>query len=184
MTAAHPEKPHRDHTKDGVMLRNFSWIIPGQLAGMGLPTGAYNSTHGGNTAELEKDILELKKSGIASVVSLTGVPIQTDVLTRNSMRGLHVPIPDMMPPTVRQIRQCMQFIDDRMSAGGVVIHCTAGIGRTGTMLAGYLVWQGADPDQAIGEVRRLRIGSIETAEQEAAVHYFAQNLKQDNKGNT
>jgi protein-tyrosine phosphatase len=65
-------------------------------------------------------------------------------------------------------------IDDALSRGvRVAVHCGAGLGRSGTLLAAYLVSQGAAPDAAIADVRAARPGSIETDEQEAAVHYFA-----------
>jgi atypical dual specificity phosphatase len=48
------------------------------------------------------------------------------------------------------------------------------LGRTGTLLACYLVSLGLSPDAAIQQIRTVRPGSIETAEQEAAVAAFAQ----------
>lgn len=61
---------------------------------------------------------------------------------------------------------------------GVAVHCMHGHGRTGTMLACYLVksrkMSGGD---AIAEIRRIRPGSIETHEQEKAVVQFFQRTK-------
>lgn len=64
----------------------------------------------------------------------------------------------------------------RMQAVGV--HCAKGRGRTGTMLASYLVArEGYSGDEAIKETRRRRNGSIETRGQEQAVRDFADYLK-------
>ena len=52
------------------------------------------------------------------------------------------------------------------------IHCGAGLGRTGTLLACYFVSKGMTAKNAVARVRRLRPGSIETAEQERAVEEF------------
>ena len=53
-----------------------------------------------------------------------------------------------------------------------------GRGRTGTMLASYLVAkEGCSAEQAIIETRKRRRGSIETYEQEDAVKAFAKKLK-------
>lgn len=61
---------------------------------------------------------------------------------------------------------------------GVAVHCMHGHGRTGTMLACYLVKtrkiSGID---AIREIRRIRSGSIETSEQEKTVVQFYQQIK-------
>lgn len=60
----------------------------------------------------------------------------------------------------------------------VAVHCILGLGRTGTMLACYLVKdKGLAPADAIAEIRRLRPGSIETYEQEKAVFQFYQRTK-------
>lgn len=53
-----------------------------------------------------------------------------------------------------------------------------GHGRTGTMLACYLVkMRKISGIEAINEIRRLRRGSIETQEQEKAVVQFYQRTK-------
>ena len=58
------------------------------------------------------------------------------------------------------------------------MHCAMGRGRTGTMLACYLVAkEGYSGDEAIDEIRRRRRGSIETRRQEAAVREFEQHWK-------
>ena len=67
-----------------------------------------------------------------------------------------------------------EFVDEALSLGeSVVVHCAAGYGRTGTMLACYLVHKGYGPTEAINEVRRKRPGSIETKEQENAIYEYS-----------
>lgn len=59
------------------------------------------------------------------------------------------------------------------------MHCKHGLGRTGTMLACYLLktrkMSGAE---AIKTIRALRPGSIETREQERAVLEFQKYLQE------
>jgi len=54
----------------------------------------------------------------------------------------------------------------------VVVHCAAGQGRTGTVLACALVHRGLSAEEAIRTVRRLRPPSIDTDSQEAFVRAF------------
>ena len=85
------------------------------------------------------------------------------------------PVPDFTPPELEQIQRMIEFIDRQTGERKpVVVSCYAGIGRTGTVLACYLVHRGEEPTEAINRVRELRPGSVQTPEQEAAVHRYAE----------
>ena len=85
----------------------------------------------------------------------------------------HLPVRDFQPPTPEQIKDFVEFAKNARSEGKkLVVHCDAGIGRTGTLLACYLVSKGYSATDAIKEVRMKRPGSIETIEQEEVVLRF------------
>jgi atypical dual specificity phosphatase len=87
---------------------------------------------------------------------------------------LHVPVEDMHPPSRHQIDLCMSAIVKAHTQNmGVGVHCGAGLGRTGVVLACYFVDQDMSAMNAIGRVRRLRPGSIETDEQVEAIEEYA-----------
>jgi atypical dual specificity phosphatase len=54
----------------------------------------------------------------------------------------------------------------------VAVRCIAGLGRTGTILACYLVSMEMPANNAIIVIREWRPGSIETLEQEAVVYEY------------
>ena len=119
------------------------------------------------------DARALRKEGVTAVVSLTLRPALPE--PPPGLRVLHVPVPDMTAPSQEQLLRAVRFLREEVAAGGAVaVHCFAGIGRTGTVLAAWLVSEGREPDAAVAELRELRPGSLETLEQEHAVHLFAE----------
>lgn len=153
------------------MLHNFGWILPGRLAGMGYP---------------DPDAAPaLRAAGVGAVLSLTEHAPWGDGLAEG-LTVRHEPVRDFTPPTPEALDRCVAFVRARWAAGdAVVVHCMAGLGRTGTVLAALLVAEGADPDEALATVRRRRPGSVETAAQEACVRgYAARRVRPTGPGGT
>lgn len=145
---------------------NFSHVLPGRLAGMGCPP-----MDGG---ALTDALIDLGREGITAVVSLTEYAPSADGFALAGFMHLHAPIPDFTPPTRAQIDEVVAFTRAAWAAGrGVAVHCGAGIGRTGTLLACVLVSEGESADAAMAMVRLLRPGSIETKAQESAIKAYA-----------
>jgi len=138
------------------MVFNFSWLIEGRVGGMGRPR--------------DEDAAWLREQGVTAIVSLTESAPELD-----DIEVMHVPVPDMTSPTLDQVQEAVDYMNRIVGAGGsVVAHCGAGMGRTGTVLAAYLVRHGMTPELAIEAVRALRPGSIETEDQEAMIFHYAE----------
>ena len=138
--------------------RNFSWLEQSVLAGCGRPQ---------SVVELEA----ARREGVEAIVSLTGTPLIPEVIDRLGFAYLHSPLTAI--PSIQQLTEIIQFIESQKSQSHpVLVHCGEGIGRTGTVLAAYLVYHGMRADDAIRVVREKRSGSVQTIEQENALREF------------
>lgn len=147
------------------MPPGFSWILPNQLAGLAFPSD-------------QNDLHWLRKNGVQLLISLTEDTPRRDWINEAGLMAVHVPIPDMTAPSLRQLEHLVETIQKAQAARfGVAVHCAAGRGRTGTVLAAYLISQGASSWDAIQEVRTQRPGSIETTEQERILHEWERQKK-------
>ena len=80
----------------------------------------------------------------------------------------------MEAPDQDQLERAVSAVVRATERGmGVAVHCGAGLGRTGVILAGYFVVKGLSAANAIARVRRLRPGSIETEDHAQAIEEFA-----------
>jgi atypical dual specificity phosphatase len=138
----------------------FSWIDKPRLAGLARPESA-------------EDLVWLRGQGIDLLVSLTEERLRRDWVNEAGLLIIHEPVVDMEAPTQEQLDRCISAIDRALDKKmGIAVHCTAGLGRTGVVLACHLVAGGMSANNAIARIRRLRPGSIETDEQAIAVEEF------------
>ena len=122
----------------------------------------------------DRTLRELADAGVRLVVNLHPRAHPAERLTRLDLTELHLPVADFTPPSTEQLATGVAAIREAVASGQrVAVHCGGGLGRTGTLVACYLVDGGLSADEAIAEVRRLRPGSVETPAQEAAVRDFA-----------
>jgi len=86
---------------------------------------------------------------------------------------------DMGVPEFDDLTHAIDFIHSRITNNEpVMVHCLAGMGRTGTLLACYLVkYQKMSADDAIQKVRKERPGSIQSYPQEEMIFQFEKSLQ-------
>jgi atypical dual specificity phosphatase len=147
--------------------QGFSWVERPLLAALARPSSP-------------EDLVWLRQQGIEVLLSLTEDRPRRDWVDEAGLLVFHEPLEDMEAPTQEQLDRCVSAIR-RANARhmGVAVHCGAGLGRTGVILAAHFVAQGLSAGNAIARVRRLRPGSIETDEQAAAIEVFARRKRRE-----
>ena len=150
---------------DSISPDFFSWIVPDALAAMAWPR------------ELRRDLEYLKEKEIDVIITLTERTLAAAMIEEFGFEWHHLAMADFTAPDGELVCRFVEIVNQaRKAKRKTVVHCLAGRGRTGTMAACYLVNQGYTSMDALREIRRLRPGSIETAEQEEAVHDYALRL--------
>ncbi|MHC4838750.1 MAG: phosphatase domain-containing putative toxin [Planctomycetota bacterium] len=146
------------------LVPNFSWVLPDKLAGSAMPgrPGRY-----GRQSETEGRLAyaELYERGVRCVVSLLERGTPEEWLREAGLQYVHFPVDDFGTPD--DFEAFVELLDDihaRVEAGTpTLVHCYAGIGRTGMFLAAYLArFDDFTPDEAIDHVRELRPHSVQT----------------------
>ena len=142
----------------------FSWLIENKLAGSGIPTS-------------NDEVQWAVGQGIKSIITVREEPLD-DIWVKN-VNYLHVLSNDMGVPEFNDLVYAVDFIHSRITNNEpVMVHCLAGLGRTGTLLACYLVkYQKMSADDAIQKVREERPGSIQSYPQEEIIFQFEKFLK-------
>ncbi|MBI5269877.1 MAG: dual specificity protein phosphatase family protein [Burkholderiales bacterium] len=147
----------------------FEWILPGRLAGCPEP---------GVVSPIDYDLDLLGHAGITCLITLTEKDLPQEVLRRHGLINLHLPIYDREAPTLAQTYMLVRRMQLLMEDGHVLaVHCKAGIGRTGSILAAWLIREGGlSAATAIQRLRMIKPTYVQTELQERFLHEFEQDL--------
>jgi atypical dual specificity phosphatase len=156
----------RDYVSDSFGPRGFLWLKKGRLAGTPRP---------GVVHEIEYDLQALKRVGVTRLLSLTERAPEVEEMAAFGIGNVWSPIPDMQAPPIEQAVSICRQIDTLLEQQEVVaVHCRAGLGRTGTVLAAYLIWEGSSALSALEAVRKVEPRWVQSEVQVAFLESFAQ----------
>ena len=144
---------------------NFSWLIEGKLAGSAIPTS-------------KDEIKWIQEEGVKSIVTIREEPLDDDWI--DDIEYLHIHSNDMGVPEFDDLISSVDFIHRQLENNKpVMVHCLAGLGRTGTILACYLIkYEKMSADDAITKIRKERSGSIQSYSQEEIIFRFEKFIKE------
>ncbi len=137
-------------------LAESYWVIPGRLLAGKYPGGK-------NLKEMERRLGPLLDAGFDGFLDLTEpgeVPGYENYLPE-SVRYVRKAITDHgVPRDAACMGEILAALDELLAAGRrVYVHCRAGIGRTGTVVACHLIEQGLAPEAALARLNELWLGS-------------------------
>ena len=140
----------------------FVWVERGRLAGSGYPA---------SRGQLEW----LTHQGVSSILTLTTDPLPNELVQGLPLEIGHIPLEDHVAPGAAVLDKGANFIIEKLKADKtVLVHCLAGEGRTGCVLAAYLILtRNIGGDAAIAALRAIKPSFVEFR-QEAAVRSYAE----------
>jgi len=128
---------------------------------------------GGFSAPIISDLPFLQSIEISGIVCLQEKKDSEELAQLLDVAYLHRPIPDFDIPTKRDIEVIIEFFRHLQQIKPnipIIVHCTAGNGRTGTILASIIkIVDNLPAELAIDKVREVNPLAIETPEQEKFV---------------
>lgn len=149
--------------------RGFLWLKKGRLAGTPRP---------GLLKDMNHDLEALKRVGVTHLVSLTEKEIDINKCKQMGIDVIRSPMPDMHAPSLTQAFDICRKITGLLDSSKVVaVHCRAGLGRTGTILAAQIIYEGNNAINALEKTRSIEPRWVQSEVQVQFLEEFESFMK-------
>jgi atypical dual specificity phosphatase len=124
----------------------------------------------------------VKKKGIKSVFTIREYPLPSSWFPDCDMDYRHLNVENYGAPAVDVLDDAVDYIGNEIRNGKpLMVHCNGGRGRTGTLLAAYLMKkEGLPADQAIQKVQEIRGRRIRRKKQLDTLREYESYLQSKN----
>jgi cell division cycle 14 len=150
---------------DSVAQGNLTEVVPGKLVAfqgpVDLPGGAEYRDDASGARVFSPGFYAdlLLDMGVDTVVRLNEARYDAAELTSRGLRHVELEFDDCTCPPAAVVAAFLAAVD--AAEGAVAVHCKAGLGRTGTLIALYLMREhGLGAREAMGWLRIMRPGSV------------------------
>ena len=135
---------------------------------------------------IEEEFMGIANEGINSIVSLLelhesyelGLQNEKQLAEKNGMEFISYPLKDRgLPNSVNEFKKFTKELYYQIASGkNTVIHCRAGIGRTGVVAAGVLLHCGFEPDEAFNHISEKR--GVQVPDTEEQIDWIVENYNE------
>ena len=138
---------------------DLNWILPGKFVAFSGPSNTSHDKDGFPTFTPDDYAPIFKKLGVTLVVRLNKPQYDKNRFLKRGIKHVDLIFTDGTPPPDEITQKFLDICEKE--PGAVSVHCKAGLGRTGSLIALYAMKHyGFPPDAFIGWIRIARPGSI------------------------
>jgi cell division cycle 14 len=138
---------------------DFNWIIPDKFIAMCSPTAIPKRTETSVTHTPAYYVPYFKLHNVTTIIRLNTVEYDAQLFVKQGIKHYDMYFVDGTVPPISIVDQFLEVAEN--TPGAIAVHCKQGLGRTGTLIACYIMKHyNFDADECIAFLRIQRPGSV------------------------